>query len=171
MSQTTGATGTSYARVTQNCRSTWPKFEGNSRLSFGAVVVTAPTDGSAYWGTSYVTVTGTTHTYTSVDHYGFKLTYASSTGTLSADNNTGSSETATDISSGITLTNVNIYSAKMTDSTNIKFYIGRSLKATHITNLPSGTDSQLFQSSISNNATAVTYAILTKPYNFAVDVE
>ena len=59
-------------------------------------------------------------------------------GTLYASNADGTTQTTTDISSGITLTNRNAYRIEWDNGTDIKFYVNDSLKATHTTNLPSG---------------------------------
>lgn len=59
-------------------------------------------------------------------------------GTLYAVNANGSSVTATDISSGITLTDYNVYEIVFNPGTDVKFYINGTLKATHTTNLPTG---------------------------------
>lgn len=60
--------------------------------------------------------------------------------TLYAQNANGTNATATDISSGVTITNWNTYEIVFTPGTDIKFYVNGTLKATHTTNLPtSGT--------------------------------
>lgn len=59
---------------------------------------------------------------------------------LYAQNANGSSATYTDVTSGITVTNWNIYEIVFTPGTEAKFYINGNLVATHTTNLPtSGT--------------------------------
>ncbi len=60
-------------------------------------------------------------------------------GTLYASNADGTTQTKTDITSGITITNNNNYRIIWDNGTNIKYYVNDSLKATHTTNLPSGT--------------------------------
>lgn len=74
----------------------------------------------------------------SAKYLGFKI----SNGTLYAVNRNGSAETSTSIS-GITLTNANTYKAVMTSASKIEFYVNGVLKATHTTNLPTGTSSYI----------------------------
>lgn len=57
---------------------------------------------------------------------------------LYASNASGTTQTLTDVSSGITLTRPNYFRCVVTPSTNIKFYINATLVATHTTNLPAG---------------------------------
>ncbi len=73
-----------------------------------------------------------TGAYTS-EHMGFLL----DTTVLYATNANGS-QTTTDISSGVTVTANNTYRCVAASGTNIKFYVNKTLKATHTTNLPSG---------------------------------
>lgn len=63
--------------------------------------------------------------------------------TFYAQNANGSAATSTDISSGITLTNWNLFEFVFTPSTDIKFYINGTLKATHTTNLPTTATARL----------------------------
>lgn len=56
--------------------------------------------------------------------------------TLYAHNANGTTATSTDITSGITVTNMNIYEIVYTPWTDIKYYINGNLLATHTTNLP-----------------------------------
>lgn len=56
-------------------------------------------------------------------------------GVLYAQNANGTA-TSTNISSGITGTNMNTYEIVFTPATDIKFYVNGTLKATHTTNLP-----------------------------------
>jgi len=62
--------------------------------------------------------------------------------TLYASNADSSTQTKTEIT-GLTLTNWNVYRFVWDAGTNIKFYVNDVLKATHTTNLPSGTEDQL----------------------------
>ena len=66
---------------------------------------------------------------------GFKII----NGVLSAVNANGSTETATDISTGITLTNYNEYEVVVFLG-KVLFYVNGTLKATHTTNVPAGAD-------------------------------
>lgn len=67
-------------------------------------------------------------------HVGFIV----DTATLFSSNADGSTQTTTDISSGLTLTVPYTYAAVQTGATNAKFYVNTALKATQTTNLPSG---------------------------------
>uniref|UniRef100_A0A6M3Y3G5 Putative lectin/glucanase superfamily protein n=1 Tax=viral metagenome TaxID=1070528 RepID=A0A6M3Y3G5_9ZZZZ len=69
-----------------------------------------------------------------VKHMGFILDST----VLDASNADGTTQTTTDISAGLTLTNVLTYRVIMDSGTNVKFYVDGTLKATHTTNLPSG---------------------------------
>ena len=66
--------------------------------------------------------------------------FSDNAGTLYAQNSQGSASTSTDISSGITVTNNNYYQIAMNLSTDVKFYVNGTLKATHTTNLPNWGD-------------------------------
>ena len=86
--------------------------------------------------------------------FGFKIVG----GTLYASHHNGANETTTEIS-GITITNYNVYRAFF-DNTNsqILFYVNGVLKATHATNLPSGTSTFMMHYELTNdgaNARAV----------------
>lgn len=68
-------------------------------------------------------------------HIGFIVDSA----TLFASNADGTTQTTTDITSGVTLINtVHNLRAIMSGSTNCKFYVDKSLKATQSTNIPTG---------------------------------
>lgn len=82
------------------------------------------------------------------DHAGFYI----EDGTLYASNGSGSAQTRTDITSGITLTDLNSYYLKGTASS-IEFYVNNTLKATHTTNLPNSVDGT-FRMGIESQAAA-----------------
>lgn len=69
-----------------------------------------------------------------VRHIGFFV----DDGTLYASNADGTTQTKTDISSGVTITNWNSYSFVYTAATSIEFKVNGVTKATHTTNIPSG---------------------------------
>lgn len=86
----------------------------------------------SYISTAYI---GPNTSGVSVDkHIGFILDQT----VLYASNASGTTQTRTDISSGLTLTEFSLYRAVMDGSTNVKFYVDQTLKATHTTNLPTG---------------------------------
>lgn len=57
-------------------------------------------------------------------------------GTLYASNANGTTQTSTDISSGITVTTNHNFRIEFVSGTNVKFYVDDVLEATHTTNLP-----------------------------------
>jgi len=72
---------------------------------------------------------------TTENHMGFRCV----NGVLDATNGNGTTQTNTDISSGVTITNYNFYHCVKSSTTNITYYVGGTLKATHTTNLPTST--------------------------------
>ena len=122
------------------------------------------TDVQAYMGTGEVTVAGGGITYTSV-HYGFKIIRASSGTTTLQATNAGGSETATD--TGLTVTTGQLYmlSAKKIGST-ITYYVDNVLKATHTTNIPTGSENVLIQHAISNVGVATNSNLKTSFSSF-----
>lgn len=64
-----------------------------------------------------------------------EIRFINNAGTLYAQNANGTA-TSTDITSGITMTNWNLYEIVFTPGVDIKYYINGTLKATHTTNLP-----------------------------------
>ena len=86
-------------------------------------------------------------------YYGFKVT----DGTLYAVHEDGGGETTTEIT-GITLTDVNVYKAVFdNDNSKIYFYINGVLKATHTTDIPTGTDALTMQYYLETGANVVKY--------------
>ncbi len=81
--------------------------------------------------------------------------------TLYASNADGTSETRTDVTKGITLTNFNSYRMVFTAATDAKFYINDVLVATHTTNIPSAGSGYelLFQVFDNNTSTGVAMLI------------
>lgn len=160
----TGGTGTSYERISWGGGSSdgLKPYSHQSTVGMLLRVSAAPSTGSSYFGANFQTAAGTGHTYNSRDGYGFKIIYSGGAATLSATNSNGTTETATDISSGITVTSEHWYFAYYDNAgTQIKFYVDGTLKATHTTNLPStsATVSYAGTVSISNDSTATTFSI------------
>ncbi len=79
-------------------------------------------------------------------HFGFFF----QDGIIYASNADGSIQTKTDVSSGITMTNLNTYYVIYDAGTNIKFYINDVLVATHTTNMPNGASDPQFYLFIAN---------------------
>jgi hypothetical protein len=88
-----------------------------------------------------------------VRHFGFIL----DTTVLDASNANSSSQTTTDISSGITITNLNVFRAIQTGTTNVKFYVNNVLVATHTTNLQgSASPNHIWDAGIVNDSGTTT---------------
>lgn len=73
-------------------------------------------------------------------HYGFFIDDT----TCYASNANATTQTRTDITASVTITNMNTYRIVVDAGTNVKFYVNDSLLATHTTNLPSGTETMGF---------------------------
>jgi hypothetical protein len=100
---------------------TWPNFGGNAKAFIG------PTD----FVSGYVPTTQ--------EHMGFYVDSVTGTETYYTSNGNGSSQTTTNITGSISGAGTQgLISAIMTSGTNIKFYEGQTLLATHTTNLPTG---------------------------------
>ena len=65
--------------------------------------------------------------------------FFSEDGVMSTQSADGTTQQETDVSAGLTLTNWNTYRIVFIAGTSVKFYINDVLKATHTTNIPSGT--------------------------------
>lgn len=88
----------------------------------------------------FVTWNGSGFTGTGRHWFGFRGVYSGGTLTLYATNGNNGTETQTDITSGITITQYNVFSAIYdTESSEINFYVNGTLEATHSTNLPNST--------------------------------
>lgn len=66
------------------------------------------------------------------------IRFVNQAGVLYAVNSNGTTNTATNISSGLTITSWNTYEIVFNPGTNILFYVNGAVKATHTTNLPTG---------------------------------
>ena len=86
------------------------------------------------------------------DHFGFIL----DTTVLNASTSDGTTQTMTDISSGVTVTTVNTYYAKATSGTDVKFYVDKTLKTTKTTNLPDGAMVNLLRVGMANDSGVTT---------------
>jgi hypothetical protein len=74
--------------------------------------------------------------------------------TLYAWNANGTTETITNISAGITITDQNHFHARMASGTNIEFFVNGVLKATHTTNLPTGSEDYCWSMRVNNGTDA-----------------
>lgn len=86
------------------------------------------------------------------------LKFINDAGTLYAQNADNTTATRTNISSGITLTNWNLYEFVFTPGTDIKFYLNGTLVATHTTNLPSALTPGIFIGTSGTNVNTVEIA-------------
>lgn len=97
------------------------------------------TSQDCFWGLGNSAATGTTvaaNGTLTAKHIGFFV----DNGTIWASNADGTTQTRTDVSSGITLASYNTYEWTKTSSTNIVFSINGTTVATHTTNLPATND-------------------------------
>jgi len=144
---TTGATQASYFSAILTGDADVTGFYADNPM-FSAVVEPADSAGSdfdLYFGMGDVTLAGTGNTYTPA-HFGFKHERAASgTSTITATNGNASTETATDLETTITAGTTYKFTAIKTDTTNIKYYINKTLKATHTGSLPTAAEWKLFQ--------------------------
>lgn len=161
----TGGDADSYANVRMTNVAFYTLFALDSDFSvLSEIVDTAGTDFQTFLGVGALIVSGSGITYTA-PHYGFKVVRSSSgTTTLSATNANGT-ETATD--TGITVTTGQMYllTARKVGS-EIKYYVDGVLKATHTTNIPSGSENTPLQLAISNVSTASTSSMKTAYASF-----
>lgn len=109
---------------------------------------------------------GVANDHTSVArHFGFYIDDA----TLYASNADGTNQTVTDISAGITLTDMNAYRAVKTTS-DIKFYVNETLVATHSTRIPTGTSTiYQVQAGIESRTTTTTNVFLSKSFVYGFE--
>jgi len=144
----------------------------NPSVTFGCEVTNAASGGGQFILLGgVVTFNGSGFSGTGRDWFGFRVVYTAGTPVLYATNGNNGTETQTDVTSGITLTNFNEFSAVMTTGTDIKFYINGTLVATHTTNLPSATDdSAYFQTGVSNTGTADEVAIRVGYADYSRDI-
>jgi len=91
-----------------------------------------------------------------------EIRFISNAGTLYAQNANGTTATYTNISSGVTLTNLNLYEIIFKPGTEAKFYINGVLKATHTTNLPTtGTLLLCFGSNSTGSGVFITSPVIS----------
>lgn len=134
--QTGGSSGNGYAGESSNAvfLSSNP-FSTNHFLEFAAKYG-SNTSQDVFCGIGDGAVTGgdvaADATLTS-RHIGFFI----QDGTLYASNADNTTQTRTDISSGVTLTNYNVFKY-VRGTSDIKFYVNNTLVATHTTNIPTG---------------------------------
>ena len=135
-SSTSGSGGT----ISQNTDTVYITNPWDCDQVFGAVVwVKETTTQDCFWGVgnSAATAGAVAADATLNDqHIGFFV----QDGTLYASNASGSAQTKTDVSTGITLAAYNTYEWTLTGDTNIVFKINGSTVATHSTNLPTTQD-------------------------------
>lgn len=137
-------------------------------LNFGT---TLGTDCKSFFGLGEVTVTTVTINYVGAAQYGFKFNRASSVTTTSATNADGiGSETETTFTGWSSNTYQTLHAQK-TGSTNIKFYLDKTLKATHTLLLPNSTSSVFATFGISNIAQATGTTAKLFSFNYSYDLQ
>lgn len=111
-------------------------YGASKALRYKQYLKLADTTNRKGWGLAITA----SHIYTAqTDTSNGEIRFINNAGTLYAQNANGTA-TSTNITSGITMTNWNLYEIVFTPGVDIKFYINGALKATHTTNLPtSGT--------------------------------
>ena len=135
LTMTTGATATSHTKIRKPTIG-GGDFENNLDLEWGYIgwAVTNGTDFDMFVGcSSSLTATGSAITYTG-QHMGFRRQRAAS-GAIGTSVTNGDGTTQTETTSTTAFAGKPAL-AKKTGSTNIKFYVGTILDATHTTNLP-----------------------------------
>ena len=129
------------------------------------------TDCAGFVGMGEVTTTGLTLFLTNIAQYGFKFVRAASVSTTSATNSDGSGgETVTNFTDW----NTNFWQtlhAQKTGTTNIKFYLDKTLKATHTLLLPNSTSTSLATMALNNANVATNTAWNFFNFTFSYDVQ
>lgn len=109
-----------------------------------------------------------------IRHAGFFIQSAgAATPTLNASNANNTTQTVTDVSSGVTWTQYNKLEMIYDGGTDVKFYVNGSLAATHTTNLPTGTPTQQYMYGWASNVGAVgggAFAMDTTGFSLQVPV-
>ncbi len=110
-----------------------------------------------FFQTSFLVFSNTSQTIfiLSGDHTGKYFGFKILNGTLYAVNHNAGAETATEIP-GVTITTYHIYRAELDSiGAEIRFYVDGVLKATHTTNLPTGTQTFIFEYWLRTDSAAV----------------
>ena len=122
----------------------WSKNSGfQSLLKFSAT-----TDQTIYFGLGDLSIGDGTE-----EGYGFKIVNGTLSALATQSNGVTATETLTNISTGVTLTNINVYKA-IKDGNSIFYYVNGDLKTTITSGLPNGTSPIVLLYSIKNSAAA-----------------
>jgi hypothetical protein len=134
--------------------------------NFGAIAVANSNSEFSTW-VGALSLTGASITKTG-KHYGWIIDRTSGTADFQASNANGTTETNTSITASA---NINDFVTAIKDgNTNIKYYTGNTLDATHTTNLPSGTGSTtLLSAGICNKNNADDGDITMSYWGFSYD--
>lgn len=128
-------------------------FDSSPLFSVTVLVSSVAIPESSFFGVGDVSVSGSGHTYTG-KQFGFKILNNVGSPDFYATNGNGTTETATNVTNPTNPFNTNVLTAVMDSGNNIKFYINKTLVATHTTNLPAGsTGDFVLRFSVSNNGT------------------
>ena len=129
------------------------------------------TDCAGFVGMGEVTTTGLTLFLTNIAQYGFKFVRAASVSTTSATNSDGNGgETVTNFTDWNTNSWQTLHAQK-TGTTNIKFYLDKTLKATHTLLLPNSTSTSLATMALNNANVATNTAWNFFNFTFSYDVQ
>lgn len=171
----TGSTSASYAQIWSDWTNipAGPIWGTNSSI---ACLFLANIDGATfdeYIGVGDITISGSGITSLTAAHYGFHRHQTSSGGivleTTSADGTTQESNTVTDFGTQV----YGYLAAIYTIGSNIKFYVGGTLVATHTAHLPTGTASapaKPFMMGLSNVSTTASSQIFIRAFTFTQQI-
>jgi len=152
----TSATVSSYKSVSMSGGGSFAYFD-QAVSTFACVCEPLTVEGSdfdMFFGHGEVSISASAITWTG-RHYGFKITEASSGGeTLYGTNADASSQTETDLSTAVAASVTYMFGARKNGTTDIKFYFGPTLKATHTTNIPAGSENRPIQCAVTNKDVA-----------------
>jgi len=158
------------ASATRAAGATWDICDDTAGNVFlGSPVFTASlsirnvsTAGSSFFGIGLVSKDGAGHNYTS-DHCGFKITVSGGVASLYGTQGDGSTETATTALTTVVSTNQIDIMVKMNGSASADYYWQKNgggwSAATNITTNMPNTAAKSLQFSVSNNSTAVQFAV------------
>lgn len=128
-------------------------FDGNIMGSFIFQTQLEGTNFQAWFGHGGLAVAAGSITMTG-KHIGFELQRSGGTTTLYASNANGTTQTQTSIS-GYTTGVDSLYQIVKDGTTQVRFYVDGTLKATHTTNIPSGTNTNgMIGVGLTNRSTA-----------------
>ena len=164
--------GDSVGRVNLTTSASWDTdMEINCTVSV-TTNTSANTDGNAGWGMGdFVVPQSDSHVMT--PYTGFRFYYDIDNAVLYASNTNAPNETRTDVSGGITITNMNNYRIVYDAGTSCKFYINDVLVATHTTNLPTGSNdfgSINYRIRVGDSGSTTNYMLINNNYQMIINI-